>query len=235
MLNAGRIQRAQARMQEQGIDAYLILTHDDYIYFFGEDRFQPRAIIPAQGHPVVVTFVGEEEEVRQSLGIEGVKVFGTVGQQIRDVVGTMRQMAAGKEPMIVGVQMWFNTPAFLLNLFQRANPQVKVVDIASVMDDMRMVKDDSEVELMRRAAGVARVGIEAAVEHLRHGVTENEVGPRSSTQCERLAATGSLFPCLLTQGSGRAGSMAMPLIRQYRPATLLSWTLCPSTRVIAPT
>ena len=47
LLNADRLQRAQARMREHGIDAYLVLTHDDYIYFFGEDRFQPRAIVPA--------------------------------------------------------------------------------------------------------------------------------------------------------------------------------------------
>ena len=119
VLNASRLERAQARMRVQRIDAYLILTHDDYIYFFGEDRFQPRAVVPAEGLPIVVTFIGEEDEVRQSLGVEDVKVFGTVGQQIRDVVGTMREMAAGKESITVGVQMWFNTPAFLLNLFQR--------------------------------------------------------------------------------------------------------------------
>ena len=42
MLNKSRLFRAQQRMRDQGFDAYLILTHDDYIYFFGEDRFQPR-------------------------------------------------------------------------------------------------------------------------------------------------------------------------------------------------
>ena len=31
MLNRKRIQKAQDRMKQQGIDAYLILTHDDYI------------------------------------------------------------------------------------------------------------------------------------------------------------------------------------------------------------
>ena len=44
MLNKSRLFRAQQRMRDQGFDAYLILTHDDYIYFFGEDCFQPRAI-----------------------------------------------------------------------------------------------------------------------------------------------------------------------------------------------
>ena len=105
MINTSRICLAQGRMRDLGIDAYLILTHDDYTYFFGEDRFQPRAVIPAAGDPIVVTFVGEEAEVRESLGSADVKVFGSVGQQIKDVVGAMRELAGNRDAMTVGVQM----------------------------------------------------------------------------------------------------------------------------------
>ena len=176
MLNGDRLRCAQHRMREQGIDAYMILTHDDYVYFFGEDRFQPRAVIPAEGPPIVITFVVEEDEVKQALGAGVVKVFGTVEQQIKDVVGVMREMAVGKETMTVGVQMWFNTPAFLLSLFQRANPKVKVVDIASLMDELRIVKDEAEIESMETAARIAAMGIDTAANWLKPGVTENDVG-----------------------------------------------------------
>ena len=66
------------------------------------------------GPPIIITFFGEEEEVKRSLGVGDARVFGTVGQQIKDVVGVMREMSGGKESLRVGVQMWFNTPAFLL-------------------------------------------------------------------------------------------------------------------------
>lgn len=200
MLNQDRLQRAQARMREQGIDAYLILTHDDYIYFFGEDRFQPRAIIPAAGPPIVVTFVGEEEEVRASLGVSDVKVFGTVGQQIKDVVGAMREMRSGADSMTVGVQMWFNTPAFLLNLFQRANPAVQVVDIAPVMDELRMVKDESEIELIRRASQIAAAGIRTAAQWLKPGVTENEVGAEIEYAMRKAGGSGVAVPVFVNSG-----------------------------------
>ncbi len=200
MLNRDRLERAQERMREQGIDAYLILTHDDYIYFFGEDRFQPRAIIPAMAPPIIVTFQGEEEEVRQSLGVEDARIFGTVGQQIKDVVGVMREMSGGKESMTVGVQMWFNTPAFLLNLFQRANPNVKVVDIASVMDELRMIKDEAEVELMRKAAQIAAVGIKTAAAWLKPGITENEVGAEVEYAMRKAGGQGVATPVFVNSG-----------------------------------
>lgn len=204
MLNADRIERAQQRMRERGIHAYMILTHDDYIYFFGEDRHQPRALIPAMGPPIVITFFGEEEEVRQSLGVDDVKVFGTVGQQIKDVVGIMREMSSGMpggmESMTVGVQMWFGTPAFLLNMFQRANPQVNVVDIAPVMDELRMIKDDSEVELMREAAKIAGIGLETAAATLRPGITENEVGAEIEYAMRKAGGQGVATPVFVNSG-----------------------------------
>ncbi len=200
MLNGDRLRRAQERMREEGIDAYLILTHDDYIYFFGEDRFQPRAIVPATGLPIIVTFQGEEEEVKESLGVDDARVFGTVGQQIKDVVGVMRETASGKESMTVGVQMWFNTPAFLLNLFQRANPKVRVVDIAPVMDELRMIKDHAEVQLMHKAAQIASVGMETAAAWLGPGIAENEVGAEIEYAMRKAGGQGVATPVFVNSG-----------------------------------
>lgn len=200
MLNRERLNRAQERMREQGIDAYMILTHDDYIYFFGEVRHQPRAIILAMGPPIIITFFGEEDEIRRSLGVDDARVFGTVGQQIKDVVGVMREMSGGKQPLRVGVQMWFNTPAFLLNMFQRANPQIEVVDIAKVMDELRLIKDDQEVELMTNAAEIARIGIETAAQHLRAGITEDEVGAEVEYAMRKAGGSGVATPVFVNSG-----------------------------------
>jgi len=200
MLNTKRVQNAQGRMKQQGIDAYLILTHDDYIYFFGEDRYQPRAIIPAQGVPLVVTFAGEEEEVRASLGVEDVRIFASVGQQIKDVVQVMRGMIGEKDKLTVGVQMWFGTPAFLLNMFQKANPRVNVVDIASVMDELRMVKDASEIALMRRAGEIAGIGMKTAAKTLRPGITENEVAAEVEYAMRKAGGHGVATPVFVNSG-----------------------------------
>ena len=200
MLNKKRIQNAQDRMKQQSIDAYLILTHDDYIYFFGEDRYQPRAIIPAMGPPIIVTFAGEEAEVREILGVEDVRIFASVGQQIKDVVQVMRGMRGNKDKLTVGVQMWFSTPAFLLNMFQKANPIVNVVSIASVMDELRMVKDASEIALMQRAAEIAGIGMETAVKTLRPGITENEVAAEVEYAMRKAGGHGVATPVFVNSG-----------------------------------
>lgn len=200
MINKARLQRVQERMRRQGIDAYMVLSHDDFVYIFGEDRHQPRAIVPASGLPIVIAFRGEEAEARQSLGVDDVRVFGTVGQQIRDVVEVMRELSAGRERIKVGVQMWFSTPAFLLNMFQRANPQVDVVDIAPVMDDLRAVKDEGELTLMQRASEIASIGMKAAAGALRPGVTENEVAAEAEYAMRKAGGHGTATPVFVNSG-----------------------------------
>jgi Xaa-Pro aminopeptidase len=200
MINKQRLQRAQERMRQRDIDAYLILTHDDYIYFFGEDRYQPRAIIPAKGPPTVITFRGEEDEIRETSGMDDVRIFSTVGQQIKDVVQVMRQLSGGRTSLTIGVQMWFSTPAFLLNMFRRANPQVRVVDIAPVMDELRMAKDEGEIALMRSAGEVASIGMEAAVKALRPGITENEVAAEAEYAMRKAGGQRTATPIFVNSG-----------------------------------
>jgi hypothetical protein len=112
-----RIGLIQAALQERGWIALVILTHDDYRYLFGTDRAQPRAIIPFQGPPELLAFSGEEPELRAALTEGEVMVFGSVGGQIHDVVGRLRELAeaapvewAPKGRYKVGIQQWFDTP-----------------------------------------------------------------------------------------------------------------------------
>lgn len=200
MINQSRIEAVQQRMQAHGIDAYLILTHDDYIYLFGEDRYQPRGIIPAHGDPIIVCFAGEEAELKKSLGVSKVRIFGSVGQQIKDVVETMREICGNKENIKIGVQMGFFTPAFLLNMFQRANPKVQVTDIAPVMDDLRLIKDSNELALITKAAEIASAGMEAAKRTIRVGITENEVGAEIEYAMRKAGGHGTATPVFVNSG-----------------------------------
>ncbi len=200
MLHRERLARAQELLRAHHIDAYLILTHDDYRYFFGEDRFQPRAILPAGGPPILVTFRGEEAEVREALAGTDVRIFGSVAQQMKDVVEVMRALGGPQGGPTVGVQFGFFTPAFLVALFQKLNPQVKVVDIAPVMDALRMVKDPEEIAQIRRAGELAALGMRAALATLAPGVTERDVAAEAEYAMRKAGSDGTATPVFVNSG-----------------------------------
>lgn len=201
-VNEERVRRAQALMEREGMDVLLILTHDDYMFFFAEDRYQPRAIIPRDGPPTVIAFRAEAESLRSALGVEVVRVFSSVGQQIHDVITVLRGIKPLRGPkLVVGVQMsWFELPVVLMSLFQRSNPNVSVVDSAPIMDELRLVKEPDELEKMRRSAECASEGMRAALAAVRVGVTENEIAAEAEYAMRKAGATGTATPIFVNSG-----------------------------------
>jgi Xaa-Pro aminopeptidase len=217
-----RIARVQARMREEGFIAIVVMNHDDFRYLFGTDRTQPRAIIPARGAPTIIAFAGEEPEIRAALPEGDVLVFGSVGGQIHEVVGLLREIigapgtpggpVTGAPPAPgppsgskagqprVGMQMWFETPAFLVELFRKVNPGIDVVSSDPVMDPLRMVKDDGELALMAEAQRVAGIGMDRARELLRPGVTAHEVATEATYAMMRAGAERTSTPIYVTFG-----------------------------------
>jgi Xaa-Pro aminopeptidase len=203
-----RIARVQAGMREQGLVAIVVMNHDDYRYLFGTDRTQPRAVIPYEGPPELIAFTGEEPELRAALANGEVRVFGSVGGQIHDVVGRLRELAAadpfgtaaaGGRPR-VGMQMWFHTPAFLVDLFRQVNPEVELVSSDPVMDPLRMIKDADELTAMTEAQRIAGVGMDRARELLRPGVTAHEVATEALYAMGRAGAEGTSTPIYVNFG-----------------------------------
>jgi Xaa-Pro aminopeptidase len=208
-INQERIEKAQQLMRQEGMIGIMIMTRDDYRYFFGETRVQPRAILPAFGDPVIISFKGEAEEIQAALGDQPVKVFSHVGEQMSVVSKTFRTLAEefpqkissedGQLPK-VGMQLWFNTPAFLVDLFRKLNPQVELVSSDPVMDELRMVKDVGEIELLTEAQEIAARGMDIVSNLIEPGRTGQEIAAEATCAMLKAGASGTSTPIHINIG-----------------------------------
>ena len=64
------------------------------------------------------------------------------------------------------MQMWFDTPAFLVDLFRRVNPEVELVSSDPVMDPLRMIKEPEELACLAEAQRIAGLGMDRVRELL---------------------------------------------------------------------
>ena len=208
-IHKSRIQRAQHLMKGQGMIGIMIMTRDDYQYFFGETRVQPRAIIPAFGEPVFICFKAEEAEIRSALGDKEVKIFGHVGEQMSSVTKTFKSLLerVNHEPGFssdgkpkVGMQMWFQTPAFLVDLFRKLNPQVQLVPSDPVMEELRKVKDPEEIEKIRQAQKIAALGMDRFKELLEPGITGHQLATEITYTMMKAGASGTSTPIHINSG-----------------------------------
>ena len=195
-----RIARAQALMREQGMAGIMIMNHDDYRYLFGRDWAQPRAILPFAGLPILIAFAGEEPALRAQMGDAEVKVFTHVGQQLaavsgafRDLLGPAQAAGMGEKPKI-GMQMWFDTPAFLVDWFRKMNARFELVASDPIMDALRLVKEPAEVKLLTEAQRIAGLGMDRARELLKPGTTAHEIATEALYTMMRAGAEGTSTP-----------------------------------------
>jgi len=208
-INHKRLQKAQELMREQGMIGIMIMTRDDYQYFFDETRVQPRAIIPVIGDPIFICFRAEEDEIRSALDGQEVKGFIHVGEQMVNVTNTFKSLLerVKDEPGFssegkprVGMQMWFQTPAFLVDLFRKLNPQVELVPSDPVLDQLRMQKDPQEIELIRQAQEIAALGMDRLKELLKPGVTGHELATEITYTMMKAGSSGTSTPIHINSG-----------------------------------
>lgn len=192
-----RIDKIQEIMERNGIDAFLVLSLENYRYFTGDVRKQPRMIIPVRDEPFVIAFQGEEEEVKRETGIE-VKTYRSLPEMMKHVVTFLNSLET--EMPVVAVEMEFSTPAFLLERFRMANPHVEVVDAKPVISPLRKFKDRYELEFMRKAGKLADKAMEKASDTIEAGTSERDIALEVEYYVRKNGAERLAFPMFVNSG-----------------------------------
>lgn len=206
-----RIKKAQELMKKNNFMGIMIMNHDDYQYFFGESWVQPRAIIPAIGDPIVICFKSEERSIKERLGIQSsIQLWTHVGEQMFDVKKSFQKIANNPELQTIiqenngrpkiGMQLFFNTPAFLVDLFKKINKDVDLVASDPIMDELRVVKEEEEINNLKKAQSIACKGMDKVRQLLKPGITGNEIATETLYIMMKEGATGTSTPIHINIG-----------------------------------
>jgi len=182
----GRVARFQEMLRTKGIDAAMIRTLSTFAYFTGVKWLRPALLIPAEGEPLAFVAKGEEEGFMKRTWIKSVETFTDGGDLMRKVAGSIRSNGY----KTVGLEYGVERDAYILfyEMFKRLNPQVTVVNVSEIVDDMKMIKDEYEIEAIRIAGLKARSALEKVISEIKPGMSETEIA-------------GEIYSILYKQGS----------------------------------
>ena len=190
-LTSARIAKAQAMMPELGLDVLFVNNRENLIYFTGLTQMECQAIlIPRQGEASTVTLWLDAAYVRQETGlatygyefpretlvdkcIERIKAFGYASPRI------------GFERYFVGFGVF--------DALRKQFAQENFVNAGDLFYQLRAVKDETELRLMRRAGEIVAVGMAAALRSVRAGVREVEVLAEAEYAMLKAGSDGSPF------------------------------------------
>ncbi|MGC8849836.1 MAG: M24 family metallopeptidase, partial [Candidatus Bathyarchaeia archaeon] len=166
-----RTRKFQDLISQRGIGGVMIRNPYSFRYFTGVGWWQPSIYIPASGDPTIFAFEDEVEELKENTWIGNVSGYRRVEELMRSVVMAIRS-TAGKT---LGFDLDIDSSALLYQMFVNMHGDRKVVDVHDLVMELRMIKDDMEISLIRKASEIAERSLKAALEVIRPGATETEV------------------------------------------------------------
>ncbi|MGM0595294.1 MAG: ectoine hydrolase, partial [Pseudomonadota bacterium] len=174
-----RINELRERMKERLLDAVIISDAENIMYLTdyqttGYSFFQA-LVVPLEGEPWMVTRKLEESNVFARTWVELSRPYPDSGDAIQMLVTSLVEFGLAGQTIGYERNSYYFT-AYHQDYFHMSFTKSRLMDCFGIVEEGRVTKSEVELEAMQKAARATRAGMQAGIEAVRPGVTENEIG-----------------------------------------------------------
>ena len=173
-----RLQELRRRMDDRGVDLLMTTTPENVCYLTGFESpghyYFQALLVPREGESVMVPRRLEDSGVQALTWVERSRPYEDHEDPIAKVAETMVEF--GWQNLRIGIERnsWFFTALQQEQLFA-ASPDATFIDCSGIVEQGRVIKSANEIDLMRQAARATEAGMQAGIEAVAPGATENDV------------------------------------------------------------
>jgi len=182
------ITRCTALMRDSDLDVLLLSKPANMTYLTGDGRLCAFAMITGEGVVALGVPVTDVADVSARAVFDLIVGFDDEVGMIHSIAHYFQEL--GLEQGSVGLENTFLNGAMRGVLTHpHAKPAaMEAKDCTEIMKQLRIVKDDDEVALIRAAGKVAAIGMAASVAAVRPGVSESEIAGEGELAMRRAGA-----------------------------------------------
>ena len=178
---SSRVKRTRQEMDSQGIDLLLVSVPENYYYLTGLQSGAHDTLLilalPLTGEAVWIVRKTELSNVNSYAKVSWVKRgYGVEDSDdpVAVIASVLREL--GYEKSTIGIEeesMVFNVSTYLK--LQKELPNARIAEGLEVVESLRKVKSDAELQYMRRAGSVTSKALQAGIDSLHEGQMDNEL------------------------------------------------------------
>lgn len=173
-----RLNGLRARMAEHDLDAVMTTTPENICYLTGFDSvghyYFNSLVVPLDEEPFMTPRLLENHGATVLTWVEYTRPY----EDDEDPMDVLREALeeAGLDEGRIGYEKecWFFTAAQQDRLFPQM-PTTTFVDCSGIVEEGRLIKSQYEIDLMQQAARTTEAGMQAGIEAVQAGATENDV------------------------------------------------------------
>lgn len=223
-----RLARVREELAAAGFDGCILSAPESLFYLVGYDsvvaNISEQALVFSTHDSADPTLLVRDLDLPLVTETSWLKDVRTYQLFVDDVSATIAEIAHehGLANGRVGLEL--KSPAVTGGFYQsldRAMPGLNFSDVSDLLRDVQLVKSPNEITYMREAGRYADLGLQAAREALRPGITEHAL---SAVLEKAVRDAGGDYPALPTEcasGSRTPSGHATPMARTIGPNELV--------------
>jgi len=215
-----RIGRCTDMMKSEGCNALLLTKPSNMYYLTGDGRLCAYAMITQDGKVAIGVPKTDIDDVKQCAYFDHIVGF-------EDEVGMIHSIAHyfdhfGINKGTVGLEYTFLTQSMMgIVTHHHAKPKdVAPKDCTHIMSSLRVVKEDQEIDCLKQAAVVADVGMKAAIEAVKPGITESQIAAEAE-YAMRYAGAEEFWRTYVSSGPRTSIAHGLPTNRKLETGDLV--------------
>ena len=215
-----RLKRCCRLMKKAGLDVLLLTKPSNMFYLTGDGRLCAYAMITQGGKVALGVPQTDLEDVKSRAHFDHIVGFENEVGMIHSIAHYFDRFGIKKGRM--GLEYTFLTQSMMGMLTHpHAKPKRVVVQNGThILSELRIVKDDEEIERIRVAVKVAVKGMKAAVESLKPGMTESQVAAEAEYTM-RQAGAEEFWRTYVSSGPRTTIAHGLPTLREIQPGDLV--------------
>ncbi len=221
-----RIRKCCRLMEASGINVMVLTKPANMLYLTGDGRLCAYAMINEDGKVAIGVPRTDLKDVQELAHFDQIVGF-------EDEVGMIHSIARffehfGIRQGVMGLEYSFlPQPRIGMLTHPHAKPEAMTTkDCTPIMSELRLVKEDGEIDCIRSASKVAEEGMKAAIGSIRPGITESQVAAEAE-YVMRQAGAVDFYRSYVASGPRTNIAHGLPTLRKLQAGDLVMIDLHP--------
>ncbi|TCS84018.1 M24 family metallopeptidase [Tepidibacillus fermentans] len=187
-----RIKRLREELKERNLDGILITHSSNRRYITGFTGSAGNVLVTQHDAFLVTDFRYTEQAAEQA------KYFTIVNQE-DSMLKKLKELVAKTGIHTLGFEQDY-VPYSQYKQFEENFQPVTLVPLSQVLESIRMIKDEQEIQLIRKAAVIADQAFSHVLKVIKPGMREIEVALELECKMRQLGAQGASFDTIVASG-----------------------------------
>lgn len=194
-----RIILLREKMKQQGLESIIIFSPENINYFTGFTGGSGALLITTNRSILLTDFI-YSEQARQQTSIEILEYKGDINNSIKEVIDANNIQNMGFEDNFISY----------LRYQQIINLSKELIPIKEMIDDLRLIKDDEELNNIRKAVSIGDNAFSYILDFIRPGAAENEIAVELEYFLKKNGAQSLAFDTIVASGQRTSLVHAQP-------------------------